>query len=132
MIRDGIDPSQAKKAQKESASGADSFETIAREWFSKLSPAWTPSHGGLLFDCYSQALYTERSSPMIPPWIYPVTQSFKRNLQDQLPLTPWMNQGACAAYWVTPVFIRSLAAHLPAPSTFVPPYSTVAFGHGHA
>ena len=45
MIRDGIDPSQAKKAQKESASGADSFETIAREWFSKFSPAWTPSHG---------------------------------------------------------------------------------------
>ena len=45
MIRDGIDPSQAKKAQKESASGADSFETIAREWFSKFSPTWTSSHG---------------------------------------------------------------------------------------
>lgn len=45
MIRDGIDPSQAKQAQKASASGVDSFESIAREWFSKFSPTWTPSHG---------------------------------------------------------------------------------------
>ena len=45
MIREGIDPSQAKKAQKASASGADTFETIAREWFEKFSPTWTPSHG---------------------------------------------------------------------------------------
>ena len=45
MIREGIDPSQAKKAQKASASGADTFEIIAREWFEKFSPTWTPSHG---------------------------------------------------------------------------------------
>lgn len=45
MIWDGIDPSQAKKAQKTSASGADAFETIAREWFEKFSRTWTPSHG---------------------------------------------------------------------------------------
>ena len=44
-LRSGIDPSGAKKAQKASASGADSFETIAREWFSKFSATWTPSHG---------------------------------------------------------------------------------------
>jgi len=41
----GIDPSMAKKARKESASGADSFEAIAREWFGKFSPTWSPSHG---------------------------------------------------------------------------------------
>ena len=45
MIVAGIDPSQAKKAQKASDSGADSFETIAREWFEKFSPIWSPSHG---------------------------------------------------------------------------------------
>ena len=44
-LRSGIDPSGAKKAQKASASGADSFETIAREWFSKFSATWTPSYG---------------------------------------------------------------------------------------
>ncbi len=45
MIGAGVDPSQAKKAQKASGSGADSFETIAREWFEKFSPIWSPSHG---------------------------------------------------------------------------------------
>ncbi len=45
MLRDGIDPSQSKQAQKASASGADSFESLAREWFFKFSPTWTPSHG---------------------------------------------------------------------------------------
>ena len=49
MLRDGIDPSQAKKAQKASDSGADSFESIAREWFAKFSPTWTPSHGKRIF-----------------------------------------------------------------------------------
>ncbi len=44
-LRTGIDPSHAKKAQKASASGADTFETIAREWFEKFSPTWSPSHG---------------------------------------------------------------------------------------
>jgi integrase len=40
----GIDPSQAKKAQKASASGADSFEAVAREWFGKFSTGWAPGH----------------------------------------------------------------------------------------
>ena len=39
MVHSGINPSQAKKAEKASASGADSFEAIAREWFGrKRSP----------------------------------------------------------------------------------------------
>lgn len=44
MLRDGIDPSMAKKAQKASDSGADTFETIAREWFEKFSSTWSLSH----------------------------------------------------------------------------------------
>ena len=44
-IESGIDPSHARKAKKESDSGADTFETIAREWFEKFSPTWSPSHG---------------------------------------------------------------------------------------
>ena len=44
MIENGVDPSQARKAQKESASGADTFETIAREWFGKFSSTWASGH----------------------------------------------------------------------------------------
>lgn len=44
-LRTGIDPSHSKKAKKVTASGADSFEAIAREWFEKFSKNWTSSHG---------------------------------------------------------------------------------------
>lgn len=44
MVHSGINPSQAKKGEKASASGADSFEAIAREWFGKFSTGWAPGH----------------------------------------------------------------------------------------
>ncbi len=43
-LSSGIDPSQAKKAQKASDSGGDTFETISREWFGKFSAGWAPGH----------------------------------------------------------------------------------------
>lgn len=43
-LSSGIDPSQAKKVQKASTSGADSFEAVAREWFGKFSTGWAPGH----------------------------------------------------------------------------------------
>lgn len=45
LLATGVDPGAARKAQKSSASGADSFETVAREWFAKFSPGWVPAHG---------------------------------------------------------------------------------------
>jgi integrase len=46
LIAEGIDPSQNRKAQKQSseASGANSFEVVAREWLDKASPRWTSGH----------------------------------------------------------------------------------------
>ena len=41
----GIDPGQARKAQKLAVTGADTFEAIAREWHAKFSAGWVPSHG---------------------------------------------------------------------------------------
>lgn len=42
----GINPIQAKKAQKTAAkeSAANSFEVIAREWFERQKPVWVESH----------------------------------------------------------------------------------------
>jgi integrase len=40
----GIDSSAARKAEQASAQGADSFETLAREWFGKLSATWSDSY----------------------------------------------------------------------------------------
>lgn len=41
----GIDPSTARKAEKQSQAGSNSFEAIAREWHEKFSPRWVASHG---------------------------------------------------------------------------------------
>ena len=47
LIASGVDPSQLKKAQKAAGkeAAANSFEVIAREWFSKFSQNWTKDHG---------------------------------------------------------------------------------------
>lgn len=41
----GIDPGQARKAQKIAVGGTNSFEAIAREWHAKFSSGWVASHG---------------------------------------------------------------------------------------
>ena len=41
----GIDPGEARKAEKVAQAGAESFEAIAREWHAKFSPGWVASHG---------------------------------------------------------------------------------------
>ena len=41
----GIDPGEARKAEKIAQAGAESFEAIAREWHAKFSPGWVASHG---------------------------------------------------------------------------------------
>jgi integrase len=41
----GIDPGQARKAEKVAQAGEESFEAIAREWHARFSPGWAASHG---------------------------------------------------------------------------------------
>ena len=41
----GIDPGEARKAEKQAQAGAESFEAVAREWHAKFSPGWVASHG---------------------------------------------------------------------------------------
>lgn len=46
LLANGVDPGENRKAQKAARleRGANSFETIAREWFSKHSATWAASH----------------------------------------------------------------------------------------
>ena len=45
-LANGIDPGEARKAEKIAQAGAESFEAIALEWYAKFSPGWVVSHGG--------------------------------------------------------------------------------------
>ncbi len=44
LLTQGIDPGEEKKSSKVTASGAGSFEAVAREWINLKSPGWSPSH----------------------------------------------------------------------------------------
>jgi integrase len=46
LLADGIDPAEHRKANKNARADAvgNSFEAVAREWFTKLLPTWTPDH----------------------------------------------------------------------------------------
>lgn len=43
-LAQGIDPGQQKKAQRRSNTTENSFEAVAREWYAKFLPTWTPGH----------------------------------------------------------------------------------------
>ncbi|MDD5300366.1 MAG: integrase arm-type DNA-binding domain-containing protein [Gallionella sp.] len=46
LLADGVDPGENRKAVKATKTerGANSFEVIAREWFTKFKPRWAESH----------------------------------------------------------------------------------------
>jgi len=56
----GIDPGQARRAEKLAQAGAESFEAIAREWHAKFSPGWVASHGDRILKRLEKDLF---------PWI---------------------------------------------------------------
>jgi integrase len=50
QLRAGLDPAEEIKNKKKTAApdappSGETFETVAREWFAKHSPAWAPGHG---------------------------------------------------------------------------------------
>lgn len=47
LLADGVDPSANRKAQNAAKAerAANSFETVAREWYAKFAPGWVTGHG---------------------------------------------------------------------------------------
>lgn len=57
QIAQDIDPGAARKAEKASKAGADSFESIAREWHAKQVPAWTTSNAEKIMARFENDLF---------------------------------------------------------------------------
>lgn len=74
-LRDGIDPSEQRKAMKTATIGrqADSFEVIARDWFAKYSPSWAVSNSSKIISRLERNIFpwlgnkpiTEITAPML-------------------------------------------------------------------
>lgn len=44
LLASGVDPSEARKAEKAARHSDNSFEAVAREWWSERAPNWSESH----------------------------------------------------------------------------------------
>jgi len=44
LLRSHIDPAVDRKVKKQLEAGSGNFEVVAREWFEKFSPSWSPRH----------------------------------------------------------------------------------------
>ncbi len=56
-LADGIDPGEARKAEKIAQAGAESFEAVTREWHAKFSPGWVASHGDRILRRFEKDLF---------------------------------------------------------------------------
>lgn len=60
LLSRGINPAEARKEDRATAAGLDSFETIAKEWHGKFKDMWTPEHAVNKLSCLEQNAF---------PWI---------------------------------------------------------------
>ena len=62
FLANGIDPSEHRKAEKAARAecSKNSFEAIAREWFSKYAPTWSGSHSARVISRLERDIF---------PWI---------------------------------------------------------------
>ena len=62
LLADGIDPGESRKIQKAAKveRAANSFEAVAREWFTKHKPNWAASHSDKLINRFENDVF---------PWI---------------------------------------------------------------
>ena len=62
QIANGIDPGEHRKANKNARADAvaNSFEAVAREWFTKMLPTWTPDHADKIIKRFERDVF---------PWI---------------------------------------------------------------
>jgi integrase len=62
LLAGGVDPGEHRKAQKQArtAEVTNSFEVVAREWFSKISPTWATSHSDRILRRFERDVF---------PWI---------------------------------------------------------------
>jgi len=62
LVANGIDPGEHRKAHKtaRAVAVANSFETVAREWHSKMKPTWSPDHADKIIRRFERDVF---------PWI---------------------------------------------------------------
>lgn len=83
LIADGIDPSDVKKAKKASQQlgGPDSFENIAREWFSKNESSWAATHSSKILQRLQNDVFPQIGDKLISTINAPTVLAVARKIE---------------------------------------------------
>ena len=85
LIANGVDPSDVKKAQKESTreGGDNSFECIAREWFSRNEDGWAKTHSSKILQRLEKDVFPYIGSKPIESLIAPTLLNVVRKVEER-------------------------------------------------
>lgn len=85
LLANQIDPSENRKAQKSSqgAGLGNSFEVVAREWFQKFSPNWTPDHAQRMIRRLERDIFPWIGQQPIENMTAPLLLSVLRRIEDR-------------------------------------------------
>lgn len=97
LLAEGIDPSEARKEEKDQQSEAreierrlaegiplaDSFEAVAREWFDKFSPGWVAGHGDKIIRRLERDIFPWLGARPIAELKAPELLSALRRIEDR-------------------------------------------------
>lgn len=83
QVRQGIDPSQARKASKGAALAVDSFQSVAREWHARQLPKWSSSHATRVLRRFEKDLFPYLGSVDIGMITAPQLLKALRRIEDR-------------------------------------------------
>jgi len=85
LLANGIDPGLAKQEKKQASRTAaeNSFEIIAREWFAKFSPQWTPKHANRIMRQFEKEIFPWMGNYAIPNITPPQILSVLRRIENR-------------------------------------------------
>lgn len=85
LLAAGIDPSENRKAQKAAHADrtANSFETVAREWFAKHSATWAPSHASKILQRLEKDVFPWIGGKPISDITAPALLAVLRRIEDR-------------------------------------------------
>lgn len=85
LVADGIDPSGQRKATKAAREGqrTNSFEVVAREWFTKFSPNWASNHSSKILSRLERDIFPWIGSTPIGDVTAPQILACLRRIEDR-------------------------------------------------
>lgn len=85
LLASGVDPSEARKAQKASRVelAENSFEAVAREWFAKYAPTWVDTHSEKIIRRLERDIFPWVGSRPIDKVTAPILLVCLRRIEDR-------------------------------------------------